>query len=231
MFLLNGSANNEQRRELRVWTEGGPLVAEIHTDPPPSAEGSQTPFEDVPGCRKMLQVRPHEVDDSSSLGDALLIPAPVRLVVPEVEGQKASSPVNTFRIGLTWAFANTLKWQSADDLFTGVSLGDAALECKQLRVLPLYAHNGELLRVRAAGKSKLVLDRLGFSLNALKLRVSGRSWVEIDGEPLGFNVMRFVKENPILSGVVALVNASILLLVKQTFFTRAGGEPDGDDES
>jgi hypothetical protein len=59
--------------------------------------------------------------------------------------------------------------------------------------------------------------------------VSGRSWVEINGEPLGFNLMRFLKENPILSGVLALVNAAILLLVKETFFPRLEAEPEEDD--
>jgi len=73
-----------------------------------------------------------------------------------------------------------------------------------------------------------VLDRLEFSLNTLKLRVSGRSWVEIDGEPLGFNFIRFLKGNPILSGALALVNASILLLIKETFFPRVDG---GQDEA
>lgn len=222
-FLLNGSANNEQRREMRVWTEGGTLDVEIHTDPPP---GRETQFNVLPGCSKMLQVRPLDNNDSSGAVDAHLIQAPVRLTVPELKRQKASSPVNAFRIGVTPAFPTPLKWMSADDLFAGISLGDNSLECRQLRVLPLNADRGEYLKARAEGNSNLVVDRLGFSLNALKLRISGRSWVEIDGQPLGFNFIQFLKENPILSGVLALVNASILLLVKQTFFARADAEAD-----
>jgi hypothetical protein len=230
LFLLNGSTNNEQRRELRVWTEGGALEVEIHTDPPPSTDGSETPFDALPGCSKMLQVRPLQDNDSVSLVDAPLIQAPVRLVVPEVKGQKASSPGNAFRIELTSAFVTPLNWLSADDLFTGISLGDTSLESKQLRVLPLYAENGEHLRVTAEGNFSLVLDRLAFSLNAVRLRVSGPSAVEIDGKRLGFDFMRFLKENPILSGVLALVNASILLLFKETFFPRADNEPDVADQ-
>ena len=230
VFLLNGSTNNEQRRELRVWTEGGALDVEIHTDPPPSTDGSQTPFDALPRCSKMPQVRPLHDNDSSSLVDAPLIQAPVRLVVPEVKGQKASSPANTFRIELTSAFATPLMWLSADDLFTGISLGDTSLESKQLRVLPLYAENGERLRVTAEENVSLVLDRLAFSLNAIKLRVSGPSEVEIDGKRLGFDFTRFLKENPILSGVLALVKASILLLVKETFFPRVGDEPGVADQ-
>jgi hypothetical protein len=42
--------------------------------------------------------------------------------------------------------------------------------------------------------------------------------------------MRFLKENPILSGVLALVKASILLLVKETFFPRGGDEPGVADQ-
>ena len=226
IFLLNGSANNEQRRELRVWTAGGSLDVQIHTDPPPSAGEDQTPFNAIPGCSKMLQVRPLEGDDSGSLVDAPLIQAPVRLLVPEVKGQKASSPADTFRIELTSAFATPLKWLSADDLFTGISLGDTSLAAKQLRVLPLYAESGDRLKVSAEGNSTLVLDRLAFSLNALKLRASGPAAVEIDGKRLGFDFMRFLKQNPILSGVLALLNASILLLVKETFFRRVDEESD-----
>ncbi len=55
--------------------------------------------------------------------------------------------------------------------------------------------------------------------------------MEIDGEPLGFNFIRFLKESPILSGVLALINASILLLVKDTLFPRVDAGPDGVDQS
>jgi len=225
-FVLNGTANNEQRRELRVWTNGGALDVLIHTDPPPAGGGNQIPFEAIPGCSKMLQVRPLEGDDPSADRDLALIQAPIHLVVPGVPGQKASSPANTFRIGLTPAFTPPLKWLSADDLFDGISLGDTSLESRQLRVLPLRAENGERLKASSEGKSTLVLDRLAFSLNALKLNVSGPASVEIDGKRLGFDLMHFLKENPILSGVLGLVNAAILLLVKETFFPRVEEQPD-----
>jgi hypothetical protein len=74
-----------------------------------------------------------------------------------------------------------------------------------------------------------VLDRLAFSLNSLRLRVSGPASVEIDGKRLGFDLMRFLKENPILSGVLGLLNAAVLLLVKEAFFPRAKEQPDESD--
>jgi hypothetical protein len=227
-FLLNGSTNNEQRRELRVWTEGGGLEVEVHTDPPPSADGRDTPLDAVPGCSKMLEVRPLADSDSSSLVDAPLIQAPVRLVVPEVKAQKASSPASIFRIELTPASATPLKWLSADDRFAGISLGNTALESRQLRILPLYAETGERLKVTAEGN--LVLDRLAFSLNTLSLRVSGPSAVEVNGKRLGFDFMRFLKQNPILAGVLGLLNGAIVLLVKETFLPRFGDEPDAADQ-
>jgi hypothetical protein len=230
LFLLNGSTNNEQRREIRAWSDGGALAVEIHTDPPPSAERSQTKFDAIPDCRKMLEVRPLEGADPIMNVDVPLALAPLRLIVPGIENQKASSPDKTFRIRLTSAFANPLRWLSADDMFTGVSLGDSSLESKQVRVLHFHAQSGERLKLTAASNSSLLLDRLGFSLNALKLRVSGRSWVQIDGEPLGFNFMRFLKENPILAGVLTLINASILLLVKETFFRRVDADLEVAEE-
>ena len=228
-FVLNGTANNEQRRELRVWTDGGALDVLIHTDPPPAGNGKQIPFDAIPGCSKMLQVRPLEGNDPSADRDVPLIQAPIHLVVPTVPSQKASSPTNTFRIGLTSAFIAPLKWLSADDLFDGISLGDTSLESRQLRVLPLRAENGERLKATAEGKSTLALDRLAFSLNEVKLRVSGPASVEIDGKRLGFDLMHFLKQNPILSGVLGLLNAAILLLVKETFFPRVEDQPDEAD--
>jgi hypothetical protein len=228
-FVLNGTTNNEQRRELRVWTDGGALDVLIHTDPPPAGGGRQIPFDAIPGCNKMLQVRPLEGNDPSADVDVPLIQAPIHLTVPEAPGQKASSPTNTFRIGLTSAFTTPLKWLSAEDLFDGISLGNTSLESRQLRVLPLRAENGERLKARAEGNSALVLDRLAFSLNALRLRASGPASVEIDGKRIGFNLMRFLKQNPILSGVLGLLNAAILLLVKEAFFPRVEDRPDGTD--
>jgi len=228
-FLLNGATNNEQRRELRVWTDGGALEVLIHTDPPPAGNGKPIPFDTIPGCNKILQVRPLERNDSNADVDIPLIQAPIHLVVPEVKGEKASNPANTFRIGLTPAFVAPLKWLSADDLFDGISLGNTSLESRQLRVVPLRVENGERLKVRAEGTSTLVLDRLAFSLNSLRLRVSGPASVEIDGKRLGFDLMRFLKENPILSGVLGLLNAAVLLLVKEAFFPRAKEQPDESD--
>jgi hypothetical protein len=228
-FVLNGTANNEQRRELRVWTDGGALDVLIHTDPPPAGNGKQIPFDAIPGCSKMLQVRALEGNDPNANLDVPLIQAPIHLVVPTVPNQKASSPTNTFRIGLTSAFIAPLKWLSADDLFDGISLGDTSLESRQLRVLPLRAENGERLKARAEGNSTLAIDRLAFSLNALKIRVSGPASVEIDGKRLGFDLMHFLKQNPILSGVLGLLNAAILLLVKETFFPRVEEQPDEAD--
>jgi hypothetical protein len=228
-FLLNGTTNNEQRRELRVWTDGGALDVLIHTDPPPAGNGKQIPFDSIPGCNKILQVRPLDQNDPNANVDVPLIQAPIHLLVPDVTGQKASNPANTFRIGFTPAFVAPLKWLSADDMFDGVSLGDTSLESKQLRVLPLRAENGERLKATAEGTSTLVLDRLAFSLNALRLRVSGPASVEIDGKRLGFDLMRFLKQNPILSGVLGLLNAAILLLVKEALFPRAEDQPDETD--
>ena len=228
-FVLNGTANNEQRRELRVWTDGGALDVLIHTDPPPAGNGKQIPFDAIPGCSKMLQVRPLEGNDPKADLDVPLIQAPIHLVVPTVPSQKASSPTNTFRVDLTSAFIAPLKWLSADDLFDGISLGDTSLESRQLRVLPLRAEDGERLKARAEGSSALVLDHLAFSLNALKLRVSGPASVDIDGKRLGFDLMHFLKEDPILSGVLGLLNAAILLLVKETFFPRVEEQPDEAD--
>jgi len=228
-FLLNGTTNNEQRRELRVWTDGGALDVLIHTDPPPAGNGEQVPFDTIPGCNKILQVRPLERSDSNPVVDIPLIQAPIHLLVPKVTGQKASNPANTFRIGLTPAFVAPLKWLSADDLFDGISLGNTSLESRQLRVLQLRAENGERLKARAEGTSTLVLDRLAFSLNALRLRVSGPASVEIDGKRLGFDLMRFLKQNPILSGVLGLLNAAILLLVKEALFPRVEDQTDETD--
>jgi len=41
--------------------------------------------------------------------------------------------------------------------------------------------------------------------------------------------MHFLKQNPILSGVLGLLNAAILLLVKETFFPRVEDQPDEAD--
>lgn len=225
-FLLNGTTNNEQRRELRVWTDGGTLDVLIHTDPPPSANGKQTPFEAIPGCSKMVQLRSLKDNDSNSDRDIPLTQGPIHLVVPEVKSQKASNPVTPFRIELTSAFVAPMKWLSADDLFDEISLGNTSLEARQLLILPLRAENSERLKARANGNSTLVLDRLAFSLNSLKVRASGPASVEIDGKRVGFDFMRFLKQNPILSGILALLNAAILLLVKETFFPRVEDQPD-----
>ena len=227
-FLENGSANNEQRRELRFWVEGGPLDVEIHTDAPPSWEGKD--LAPIPGCSKVLQVMPLDDSASSSAIQANLIPAPVYLVIPKIESQKASSPAGMFRIELTPAFTTQPRWFSAGDFFSGVALGDNALLSSRLRILPLYAATGERLSIMSDGKSSLRLDQLAFSLNELKLRVTGAAAVEIDGKRLGFDFMRFLKENAILSGILVLINGSILLLFKETFFPRASESLEGSDD-
>ena len=229
-FIENGSANNEQRREIRFWAEGGPLEVELHTDAPPSLDGKD--LATIPGCSKTLQVRSLDDSDSSSVVQANLIPAPVYLMIPKIEPQKASSPAGMFRIELTPVFTTQPRWFSASDFFSGVSLGDTALLSSRLRILPLYAETGQRLSITADGKSTLRLDELAFSLNQLKLRATGAAAVEIDGKRLGFDFMRFVKQNAILSGILVLINGSILLLLKETFFPRASEIPDGsDDES
>jgi hypothetical protein len=38
--------------------------------------------------------------------------------------------------------------------------------------------------------------------------------------------MRFLKQNPILSGVLGLLNAAILLLVKEALFPRVEDQPE-----
>ena len=159
----------------------------------------------------MLQVKPLEGNDPEADLDVPLIQAPIHLVVPAVPRQKASSPTNTFRIDLSSAFIGRSDWLSADNLLME-SLSGTPLGVKAVASASVRAEDGDRLKAKAEGNSALVLDHLAFSLNALKLRISGPASVEIDGKRLGFDLMHFLKENPILSGVLGLLNAAILLL-------------------
>jgi len=228
LYVINGSANNEQRRELRVWSEGGALEVTVHTDPPPvPADGKPAPLDSLPGCSKILQVRPLQEGEES--GEFRLVPWPVRLMVPEAKEQKASNPANAFRIAFTPAFPAPLVWNSADDMFSGIALGSDARVAQGLQVLPSHAENDGRLELTAAKESNLVVDQLRFSLNSLRLRLSGRAWVKVDGKPLGFDLMRFLKENPITSGILTLLNGAVLFLVKKTFFRQLAAEPEAGE--